>query len=273
MKLGTRLLLPHLKHIKPLFVVSIVLGICATLILPYGFITSRFDLDLDRYASDQRIIKDLALEGLSGREASEKIFAFVSGIPHGVSRYSILENPVSELVEKLLQPVYVSEFVNTILEPHLLIARGSAICHQHALSMVLLAESQGIQGRVVWLDGHVVSELFFDGKWNLFDANKKFSMQDNQGQYQSVSEFIEILGDQTTQVEWNNNAREYAKDFGNIYLSQENNKVYRYYPLEAYVDVYYGVTRAVSYVFYFFVFGYLVCWIARLIGGRKTTVS
>ncbi len=261
---------PHLKHVKVLLVVSIVLGVCATVIFPYGFITSRFEPDSDRYSSDQRIIKDLGLYGLSDREASEKIFKFVVSIPHGISRYSILENPVSELVEKLLQPVYVSGFLNTIREPYLLSARQSAICHQHALSMVLLAESQGIQGRVVWLDGHVVSELFFDGKWNFFDANKDFSVQDGQGQYQSVSEYIEILGDQNAQAGWNNYAREYARDFGDIYLSQENNQVYRYYPLEAYVDVYYGVTRAVSYALYFLVLGYLVCWLARLIGGQKT---
>ena len=272
-KSASRLYLPPSKWVKASFLTSVVLGVCITIFVPYGFITEYCELDVERYSSQQSIIDHLNLDQLSERKASETIFKFVSDIPAGVSRYSVFENPVSELIEYLLQPIYDSEFLNTILEPSLLESRGSALCHQHALSMVLLAESRGIAGRVVWLEGHVVAELFFEGKWNFFDANKNFSVQDKQGRYLSVSEFIASLDDHNLRENWEMTTERYAKDYGGLFLSTDNNRTYRYYPFELYVEIYYMVTRSVSYSLYLFLFGYAIWLMAHLVGGPRQLPS
>jgi hypothetical protein len=268
-KLVAHLRLLELKQARNLLVFSIFLGVSATLTIPYGLITSSLQPGSKEYSSNQSIIRELDLDGLSDRQVSEKIFTFVASIPHGISRYSFLENPISELIEKIIRPIYDSEFLNTIREPYLLANRQGAICHQHALSMILLAESQGIDGRVIWLDGHVVAELLFEDKWNLFDANKGISLQDAQGQYQSVSDFIGVLENPNALHGWDDSISEYARNLGGVYMTEDNNHVYRYYPLESYVSAYYGVTRAMSYTLYFFAIGYFFWWLAQVRGARR----
>ena len=48
---------------------------------------------------------------------------------------------------------------------------SGSLCGDYANTVYLLARSAGLQSRIYYLDGHVVSEIKLNGKWTIFDAD------------------------------------------------------------------------------------------------------
>jgi hypothetical protein len=52
-------------------------------------------------------------------------------------------------------------------------SKGFAICGRQSEIFSTIAYNAGFQSRVIQLNGHVVSEIFYKGHWHLFDTDKK----------------------------------------------------------------------------------------------------
>lgn len=64
---------------------------------------------------------------------------------------------------------------------------GYGLCGSDANNLAVLANSAGLSGRIRPLTDHVVSEIFVDSDWAMFDANHEFILE-NGGKLMSVDE-------------------------------------------------------------------------------------
>ena len=239
---------------------SVVLSLILTLTTDYGIITHLI-MYSKPYSSDDQLLKSFNLEFLSAPEKAWQIYSHVkSKIEHKFTYYSFFENPTSVIFETIVfEPLYKiiadkkSQFLNTLREPYLLFNAGGGICHQSAIAIVKLAEKAGLEGRVIWLGGHVVSELYYDNSWHLFDANMGITFQED-GHVLSYNEIINqpnLIYNTFKKKGWK---EEQIKQIANMYLTTDNNYFYHLHPHEAYIKIYYFLTRLFSYILYILIF-------------------
>ena len=73
-----------------------------------------------------------------------------------------------------------------------------AICSGYAQFLASIAQALGYQARVIWLDGHTVSEIYFsDYGWVLIDTSGNLIFQDKDGNYVSLLYVVEHFEDVT----------------------------------------------------------------------------
>lgn len=249
---------------KRLLLVCFVAATVGTGFIDYGRITLWVS-EPKSYQTTQEWLDSIGIQNDTEKRKAELIFSLVAELEHGLSRYSFFENPVSEIFERyIFSPAYKhfwgrsSAFLNTVREPHLLANLNAGICHQTSIAIVKLSEMVGLPARVVWLDGHVVSEIFYDNGWHLFDADQDIFFRDN-GSVLSVDELIRKMSDREWVEIQGKVASEYLLAYGKFYSSTDNNHIYHLYPYEKYVDIYYLITRTISY----FIHLVILCWPIR----------
>lgn len=67
-----------------------------------------------------------------------------------------------------------------------------AICSGYSKFLVSLAQALGYQARVIWLDGHTTSEIYFpEYGWVLVDSSGNLIFQDESGKYVSLLYAVE----------------------------------------------------------------------------------
>ncbi len=83
-------------------------------------------------------------------------------------------------------------------EPHdpvkLINVYGYGYCDDSASVLSLLARALGFMSRTYGLDGHVVSEIYYDGAWHMFDPDMEVFYRGPEGNVASV-EYLEINSD------------------------------------------------------------------------------
>ena len=150
-----------------------------------------------------------------------------------------------------------SLFLNTVIEPYKLLNRGKGICHQQAIAFARLAKEAGIKSRTIWLEGHVVAETFYEGKWHMFDPDCGVVFE-RDGDVLSYHEVIDSPGKiEQAYAESRCRAGPGMKD---IFITQDNNRFFDdFYPHRPYVSVYYLITTIASYGMYGLVTTGVVC--------------
>lgn len=118
------------------------------------------------------VLESMQLENLSDLERALKLWDFVSR-----ARYPY--KPPTEGEEEH-DPL------------RLFTSYGYGYCDDSATALVSLADRLGIPGRVWGLEGHVVSELFVDGKWRMFDPDFGFTFvrAENSSDIVGVTELV-----------------------------------------------------------------------------------
>lgn len=73
-----------------------------------------------------------------------------------------------------------------------------AICSGYSKFLVSIAQALGYQARVVWMDGHTVSEIYFpEYGWVLVDTSGNLIFQDKEAKYLSLLYIVEHFEDVT----------------------------------------------------------------------------
>lgn len=65
---------------------------------------------------------------------------------------------------------------------------GRGFCDDVAQTLALMWQAMGYETRVAWLSGHVVPEVFVEGRWELYDPDYRVYYLDRQGQVASVAD-------------------------------------------------------------------------------------
>lgn len=81
---------------------------------------------------------------------------------------------------------------------------GYGICSDFAISMTVLAKLAGLTSRIVSINDHTVSEIFYDNAWHMFDADGGCYYRLKTGQIADTETILskpEILNDSTCYVE------------------------------------------------------------------------
>ncbi len=102
---------------------------------------------------------------------------------------------------------------------------GYGFSDDTARAVTTLAEVSGLRGRIWALDGHVVSEVFADGRWRMFDADQEAYMHradaprgilgvEDLTDLQAFAHFVSLRG-----------ANEYPRRYADCILTRENNQL------------------------------------------------
>jgi hypothetical protein len=256
-----------ISKIIQLAFLSLFLSVILTLTTEYGIITYLTKYS-QPYSSDEQLLKSFKLDNLSDEEKVWQIYSNVEKLEHKFTYYSWLENPVSIIFEIIIfEPLYEiiankkSQFLNTLREPYLLFNAGGGICSQSAIAMVKLAEKIGLEGRVIWLEGHGVAEIYYDNAWHLFDADMGVAFKEDE-HILSYNEIINhpdllhhILEKKKLEIGLNYPFTYLPpQEIAELYITTHNNHFYHLHPYETYIKVYYFLTRLFSYMLYFIVF-------------------
>lgn len=67
-------------------------------------------------------------------------------------------------------------------------SRFMPVCSESSKIFTLLMVLQGIPSRVIWMNGHTVSEIWNGSKWILVDTHGNTMIKDNNGNYLSATE-------------------------------------------------------------------------------------
>ncbi|MGE3776762.1 MAG: transglutaminase domain-containing protein [Pirellulaceae bacterium] len=57
------------------------------------------------------------------------------------------------------------------LDTHRAVRMGGGFCSQHAIVYNNILRYQGLESRIVWLNGHVLNEVLVEGAWQVFDPD------------------------------------------------------------------------------------------------------
>lgn len=246
---------------------SFVLSLILTLTTEYGIVTYLTKYS-QPYSSDEQLLNHFKLDDLSDKEKVWQIYSHVEKLEHKFTYYSFFENPVSIIFELIIfESLYKtiankeSQFLNTLREPYLLFNAGGGICHQSAIAMVLLAEKIGLEGRVVWLEGHAIAEIYYDNAWHLFDADMGILFKEDEYilSYDEIinhSDLIHaILEKKKLEIGLSYPFTHVSpRQLANLYLTTHDNRFYHLHPYETYIKVYYFLTRLFSYMLYILIF-------------------
>lgn len=241
-----------------LFLGSLIISVILSFLINYGTITNLL-IDSPTYWSDEDLFKSINLENFSSQEKAFLIYSLVKqSLEHKFTYYSFFENPVSVIVEAFIfAPLYKvitkkdSEFINTIRQPYLLFNLGGGICHQASIAVSVLARKAGLKARVIWLNGHVVSEIYYDNHWHLFDADEGIIFKKNGYvlSYEEITNYPQIIKKVLEKSDWEPKR---IQNMVNIYINKPQG-FYNLHPYEIYIDVYYWITQILSYTIYFMV--------------------
>lgn len=210
----------------------------------------------DEFCSNEEVIQHIGLLKISERERARKIYIFLNeNIEHVVSYSSFWRNPLSHIIDRVVfAPMYLlvsgreSLFLNTVIEPYQLIDRREGICHQQAIAFARLAEEAGIKSRTIWLEGHVVAEVFYEEKWHMFDPDCGVVFEEN-GDVLSYQDVISSP-EKIEKAYAESNCRE-GSGMREIFITQENNRFFDdFYPHRPFLNAYYLVTTIASYGVY-----------------------
>jgi len=133
----------------------------------------------NRYLLGERLIYGIIMNKIMNpAESQEKQ---VSAIEKYVTKYVLNPNPN--------QPV---KDVSRLR----IIENGTGFCDQQVNVFLALCEAAGFKGRMVWLFGndsishHTVSEVFYEGKYHMFDPFYKQQYYTRNGEIASVEEIV-----------------------------------------------------------------------------------
>lgn len=92
---------------------------------------------------------------------------------HGLSLYSYKENWIAAFAGKVLW-----SHLAAIVEPDDILNDNKGLCSQQAIVFLEILKRKGIKTRWVGLGykegpGHFLAEVFYQGKWHLYDVNKE----------------------------------------------------------------------------------------------------
>lgn len=66
------------------------------------------------------------------------------------------------------------------------------ICSEYAKLAVAVAQAMGLAGRVIWLDGHTTSEIYFPGYgWVVVDTNGNLMFENSTGRWGAVADILD----------------------------------------------------------------------------------
>ena len=115
---------------------------------------------------------------------------------------------------------------------------GFGLCDDLASVLSFIWKKQGFKSRVWGLEGHVVPEVFAQGKWQMYDPTFGVYYLNNGNQVASVDELSavpELIYNPRQTLPPNLHrafiveARKYSKDVASLYASKENNQVSDFY--------------------------------------------
>ncbi len=260
---------PTMLKLFKILLATITISFILCLSTDYGIITYLLS-DSKEYSSNADLLNSFHLEKLSDdKEKVLKIYTKIESLEHKFTYYSFFENPVSVIFETLIfAPLYEkfagkkSQFLNTLREPYLLFNAGGGICSQSAIAMVKLAEKLGLKGRVIWLEGHGVAEIYYDNAWHLFDADMGVIFKEDEHilSYNEIINHSDLIHN-TLEKKKQEIGFHYPFSYllephqiAELYLTTHNNHFYHLHPYENYIKIYYFLTRLFSYMLYFLVF-------------------
>lgn len=90
---------------------------------------------------------------------------------HGLSEYSLRDNWISYIGAKLFW-----NHLNAIVEPDDVLDYNKGLCSQQAIVFLEILKRKGIKTRWIGLGykegpGHFLAEVYYQGKWHLYDVN------------------------------------------------------------------------------------------------------
>lgn len=123
------------------------------------------------------------LEALSPEQTMDALYKTVTErFTHGLARHNIFSNWLLWTLGQL-HPAF-----STVHDEESLVSRGaSTFCSQSSYVLLSLANDVGIPSRHVGLNGHVVMEAYYDGKWHMYDPDMEVVVPDESGRLLSVS--------------------------------------------------------------------------------------
>ena len=165
--------------------IMVIIGVVMILLTLLGSMTNLSNYSNDKAQKWDRFDPSLPLKTLSlktlktyaedrvGDEFSNKqimneLYDIVTDrFTHGdQARYNIFSNWLLYLLG-LGHPAFA-----LIHDPDVLLHNGhSALCSEQSYLLLMLAERFGIHARHVGLNGHVVMEAWYDGKWHMYDPD------------------------------------------------------------------------------------------------------
>lgn len=63
---------------------------------------------------------------------------------------------------------------------------GYGNCTEYARILAILAETAGFKSRIVYFDKHVVTEIYYDNSWHMFDSNRNLYLVNKNNEIASV---------------------------------------------------------------------------------------
>lgn len=101
---------------------------------------------------------------------------------------------------------------------------GYGFCDDSAQNAAALAKMAGLKSRVWGLDGHVVAEIFFDGRWHMIDPDHEVFYRASAGHIAGVEELAANPGIITQEPRDPIGSDSHA--IAKLYTTTENNRVY-----------------------------------------------
>ena len=190
----------------------------------------RFDADLYKATPTYARLVDYARNEVAQMSSDEQKALAVQDIVtrrfvHGEARETMLTNfpkYLGGLISPPIGSIYSSD--------RLLRSGNMGLCSQQTHVLVDLAQDVGLKARQVGLHGHVVAEIWIDGKWRMFDPDFELVLRRPDGQIASVANL---------EKRWNGLTRAYGErghpEVPAMYRSREDNS-YVSYPSGAYVE-------------------------------------
>jgi len=106
---------------------------------------------------------------------------------HGLSEYSLKDNWISYLGAKLFW-----KHLNAIVEPDDILDYTQGLCSQQTIVFLEILKRKGIKTRWVGLGykegpGHFLAEVYYQGKWHLYDVNLEPHWEKVTNHHQSIA--------------------------------------------------------------------------------------
>jgi len=92
---------------------------------------------------------------------------------HGYATYKWKDNYIIWLLGN-----FVWSHLHGIVKPEDIVKRNDAMCSQQAIIFMELLKQRGYQVRKAALNNHFCSEVFYKGKWHLYDTNNEIYFKD-----------------------------------------------------------------------------------------------
>ncbi len=124
------------------------------------------------YSSLDSIVNSLLVENTTDKEKALTLYEFVKDSMYhrsGITK-SISDDWIAFLIAKsgLWPPA------RKIVDPIELLSKHHAgLCGQHAYVLYALAKKAGLDARIWELNGHIITEIYYDGAWHVFDADQE----------------------------------------------------------------------------------------------------